>query len=90
MDDDMEKLLPLEELLKLSDWSEVAIRQAQENQRYLTIAEVRAKLGGRSRSAIYADIEKGRLPKPIKLGGRVYWPEAQLVQHLCKLSEKAA
>jgi len=86
----MKKPLPLEELLKLSDWSEVAIRQAQEKQRYLTISEVSAKLGGRSRSAIYEDMKKGRLPKPIKLGGRIYWPEAQLVAHLCKLSDEAA
>ena len=38
----------------------------------------RAKLGGRSRSAIYADIAAGRLPQPLKLGGRILWPEGAL------------
>lgn len=38
--------------------------------KYLTIKQLQEKLGGRSRSAIYEDIAEGRLPKPIKLGGR--------------------
>ena len=58
--------------------------------RYLTLAELSAKLGGRSRSAIYADLAVGRLPKPIKLGGRIYWAEGDLDAHLRSLSEKAA
>lgn len=41
-------------------------------QTYLTLNELRAKLGNRSRSAIYADLAAGRLPQPIKLGGRIY------------------
>ncbi|PUB08318.1 CP4-57 regulatory protein AlpA [Yoonia sediminilitoris] len=40
-------------------------------QTYLTLTELCIKLGGRSRSAIYVDLEAGRLPKPIKLGGRL-------------------
>ncbi|MFD0978212.1 helix-turn-helix transcriptional regulator [Tropicimonas aquimaris] len=47
-------------------------------ERYLTLRELSAKLGGRSRSAIYGDLVAGRLPQPIKLGGRVYWPEGAL------------
>ena len=47
-------------------------------EKYLTLREVSAKLGHRSRSAIYLDIAAGRLPKPIKLGGRVYWAEGAL------------
>lgn len=47
-------------------------------ERYLTLYEVSAKLGGRSRSAIYGDIAAGRLPQPLKLGARVYWPEGAL------------
>ena len=54
-------------------------------QTYLTLTELREKLGNRSRSAIYLDIEAGRLPKPIKLGGRLYWPEADLDAHLKSL-----
>ena len=59
-------------------------------QTYLTLNELRAKLGGRSRSAIYTDLAAGRLPRPVKLGGRLYWPEADLEAHLRNLSEKAA
>ena len=47
-------------------------------QTYLTLTELRAKLGGRSRSAIYLDLEAGRLPQPVKLGGKLYWPEGDV------------
>jgi predicted DNA-binding transcriptional regulator AlpA len=59
-------------------------------QTYLTLTELRAKLGGRSRSAIYLDVEAGRLSPPIKLGGRLYWPEGEVEAHLQNLREKAA
>lgn len=59
-------------------------------QTYLTLTELRAKLGNRSRSAIYADLAAGRLPKPMKLGGRIYWPEGDIDAHLRALTEKAA
>jgi prophage regulatory protein len=59
-------------------------------QRFLTLAELRAKLGNRSRSAIYIDLETGRLPQPVKLGGRLYWPEGDVETHLRAMSEKAA
>ncbi|MET4100625.1 prophage regulatory protein [Roseovarius sp. MBR-78] len=57
-------------------------------QTYLTLTELRAKLGGRSRSAIYLDLEAGRLPQPIKLGGRLYWPEGDVDAHLRGLREQ--
>ncbi|MBI6629738.1 helix-turn-helix transcriptional regulator [Pontibaca salina] len=57
---------------------------------YLTLTELRAKLGNRSRSAIYADLAAGRLPQPIKLGGRIYWPEAEIDAHLRNLRGEAA
>lgn len=50
--------------------------------KYLTLKEVSAKLGGRARSSIYADLEADRLPKPLKLGGRIYWLEDELDEHL--------
>ena len=50
--------------------------------RYLTLSELRAKLGGRSRSAIYADLAAGRLPPPFKVGGRNYWSEAEIDAHM--------
>ncbi len=51
-------------------------------QQYLTLNELRAKLGGRSRSAIYLDLAAGRLPRPLKLGGRIYFPEGEVDAHL--------
>lgn len=59
-------------------------------ERYLTVAELRAKLGNRSRSAIYADLAAGRLPQPVKLGGRIYWPEGDVDAHLRNLRGEAA
>ncbi len=51
-------------------------------QRYITLEELRTKLGNRSRSSIYSDIKAGRLSKPLKFGGRVLWPEDELEDHL--------
>jgi predicted DNA-binding transcriptional regulator AlpA len=59
-------------------------------QTYLTLNGLRAKLGNRSRSAIYLDLEAGRLPQPIKLGGKLYWPENDVDDHLRNLREQAA
>lgn len=53
---------------------------------YLNFSDLRSKLGGRSRSAIYVDLEKGHLPKPIKLGQCLYWSEAAIDDHLSKLA----
>ena len=58
--------------------------------KYLTFTELRAKIGGRSRSAIYLDLSAGRLPQPVKLGGKLYWPEGDIDAHLRGLREKAA
>lgn len=58
-------------------------------QTYITLMELRAKLGGRSRSAIYLDLAAGRLPQPVKLGGRLYWPEGDVDAHLRDLRNKA-
>ncbi|MAI47989.1 MAG: AlpA family phage regulatory protein [Hyphomicrobiaceae bacterium TMED74] len=35
-------------------------------------------MGKRARSTIYNDLAEKRLPPPIKLGGRVYWIEAEV------------
>lgn len=61
----------------------------QKMQRFITLTELRAKLGNRSRSAIYIDLAAGRLPQPVKLGGPLYWPEGDLEEHLRAMSEKA-
>lgn len=46
--------------------------------RYITFRELQDKLGGRGRSTIYRDVEFGRLPKPVKIGSRLYWNEADI------------
>lgn len=46
--------------------------------RYLTFRDLQYKLGGRGRTTIYRDVDLGRLPKPVKLGGRLYWIEADI------------
>ena len=40
---------------------------------YINFQQLQSKLGNRSRSAIYVDLETGRLPHPIKMGRRSYW-----------------
>jgi len=51
----------------------------------ISFKQLRAKLGGRSRSACYLDLEAGRLPKPIKIGRILYWDEDRLDEHLISL-----
>lgn len=46
--------------------------------RYLNFKNLQEKLGGRGRTTIYRDCELGRLPKPVKIGGRLYWAEADI------------
>ena len=46
--------------------------------RYLSFRDLQEKLGGRGRTTIYRDVELGRLPKPVKLGSRLYWCEAEI------------
>lgn len=57
--------------------------------KYLNFKDLRAKLGGRSRSAIYLDLEEGRLPQPCKLGGRLYWIEDEIDAYLSELRKDA-
>jgi prophage regulatory protein len=57
-------------------------------QTYLTLKELRVKLGNRSRSSIYRDVKMGLLPQPIKLGRRIYWSERDMDAHLRKLQKR--
>jgi prophage regulatory protein len=59
-------------------------------QNYLTLGELRVKLGGRSRSAVYEDLRHGRLPQPLRLGGRLYWGEDDIQAHLRTLASGGA
>lgn len=58
-----------------------------QNRKMITMAGLRSFLADRSRSAIYDDIAKGRLPKPIKLGGRNYWFPDSVEKHIQELGE---
>ena len=57
---------------------------------YLNFADLRAKIGGRSRAAIYVDMDAGRFPRPLKLGGRCYWPEEVVDAHLAAMWQEAS
>lgn len=48
--------------------------------------QLRAKLGNRGRTTIYVDIEKGRLPKPIKIGNKLFWVEADVEAAIGKIA----
>lgn len=45
---------------------------------YINMTQLRKKLGGRSRSAIYSAVKARRLPEPIKLGGVLLWDDGGL------------
>ena len=55
--------------------------------RYLNLNDLQTKLGNRSRSSIYRDLELGRIPRPIKIGSRLYWPESDLDAAIAALAE---
>ncbi|MCA0044671.1 helix-turn-helix transcriptional regulator [Celeribacter litoreus] len=53
--------------------------------RLLTLNDLRAVLGNRGRTTIYRDVAAGRLPEPIKIGGRIYWREDDIEAALTAL-----
>jgi prophage regulatory protein len=57
-------------------------------QTYLTQKKLIEKLSGRSRSSIAADLAAGRLPPPIRLGRRLYWPEHVIDAHLAAMQDR--
>lgn len=50
--------------------------------KYLRFKDLCEKLGGRSRSSVYRDLENGRLPKPIRVGSRPFWIEDEVDEFL--------
>lgn len=58
--------------------------------RYLSFSDLQDKLGGRGRTTIYRDVELGRLPKPLKIGSRLYWVESQIDEAITKTQNAAA
>ena len=55
--------------------------------RWINRRELSALLGGRSRSALYCDMQSGRLPRPMKLGGINLWPLHEVESALARLRE---
>ena len=53
---------------------------------YLNLNELSAKLGNRSRSSIYRDIDAGRIPLPVKFGARLYWIEAEIDEAMKRIA----
>lgn len=44
--------------------------------KYLNLNQLSEKMGGRSRSSIYRDVDENRIPAPVKIGSRLYWLES--------------
>ena len=57
---------------------------------YLTLAQLRRKLGNRGRSSVYNDLAAKRLPEPIRLGGRLLWSEREVDEHMAALRAGAS
>jgi len=55
--------------------------------RYLSFSDLQAKLGGRGRTTIYRDVENGRIPRPVKIGSRLYWREDEVDAAISALAE---
>ena len=59
--------------------------------RLITLQQLRSKIGGRSRNAIFEDIERGRLPRPRKLGdapgSKNYWVEEEVERSITTIRE---
>ena len=53
---------------------------------YLSFKDLQTKLGGRGRTTIYRDCEQGHLPKPIKIGSRLYWNETAIDAKMAELA----
>lgn len=58
--------------------------------KYLSFKELQEKLGGRGRSTIYRDVGLGRLPEPMKIGGRLYWVEADVDAYFAQENARGA
>jgi predicted DNA-binding transcriptional regulator AlpA len=56
--------------------------------RYLSFRDLQFTLGGRGRSSIYRDDGPGGwLPKPVKIGARLYWREDEVDAAISALAE---
>lgn len=51
-------------------------------ERWIRMRSLRAKLDDRSRSSIYRDMARGRLPKPVKQGNVNLWNDREVDEAL--------
>ncbi|HCQ59832.1 MAG TPA: transcriptional regulator [Sulfitobacter sp.] len=58
--------------------------------KYLNLNQLSDKMGGRSRSSLYRDVEEGRIPAPIKIGSRLYWVESAVDDAIASAQQHAA
>lgn len=58
--------------------------------KYLNLSQLSDKLGGRSRSSIYRDVESKILPEPIRIGSRLYWIEGDVDDTIAAAQKQAA
>ncbi|UWR30164.1 AlpA family phage regulatory protein [Sulfitobacter sp. W002] len=58
--------------------------------KYLNLNQLSDKMGGRSRSSIYRDVDEKRIPAPIKIGSRLYWVESAVDDAIASAQQHAA
>ncbi|MCF7725317.1 helix-turn-helix transcriptional regulator [Sulfitobacter sp. M22] len=58
--------------------------------KYLNLNQLSDKMGGRSRSSIYRDVDENRIPAPIKIGSRLYWVESEVDNAIAASQQQAA
>lgn len=58
--------------------------------KYLNLNQLSDKMGRRSRSSIYRDVEAEILPEPIRIGGRLYWVEGLVDEAIASSQTKAS
>ncbi len=58
--------------------------------KYLNLNQLSDKLGGRSRSSIYRDVDAEILPEPIRIGGRLYWVDGLVDEAIAAAQNQAA
>jgi prophage regulatory protein len=57
---------------------------------YLNLNQLSAKLGGRSRSSLYRDVDENRIPAPLKIGSRLYWIESAVDDAIANAQREAS
>jgi prophage regulatory protein len=58
--------------------------------KYLNLNQLSDKLGGRSRSSIYRDVDANILPDPIRIGGRLYWVDGLVDEAIAAAQSQTA